>query len=1510
MGLRIKQLLPVLAGIGIVSVLAMGVVQTQADEWKVYSFSSVTNSRAAVGTLEHPFRILEIVPNESMGMIGYMIDGCEPISMEKLAVSQGVAVQEYHDNIVQSGYAQQQTSVSYAFADALPADAEITTTGEAGKWSKLRNDGTDDTIGYAEFGYYEKVAAGNYNYSVQDNLFYPAATAGTGVYDWHAAEYYAAVGNGNGSYAKAVDANTGALSFAVQAGGNYERTVLLDTTGMDTTVQDVDGIYWTYRMDSEFYSRWSNAYASTDLFLNRVFGSSVEDGFVAEVVTITPDMLKNENLLLIDEADFIVMTAQTTMTNVWDACNLAGITRTDAEKAARPTSFLGSAGNDLSWEAALRIVERMASNTPAAMYLQQPALYLAGSSSGEYNVGKLYLMLMQYGAGVFKNIFIEGDAGVTAANYTTSDGKPVYGGVFTKQNANGTASVITNWDQETFLTDYGMSPMHEAALPAGVTGEVYDTILISDGSTGFLQEFLAATVQELISTNPDTPSASNSEMFDYYAAQTGVRPTDISMADCYKYVLINAQADRTQGVVYKDKLHILELQACNEFVYGSKYWQLYYISMFPQFAGSINDDVEVTTMTTYQFVGDITDLNTEYDLILIGSRQDATNGADGYNDTSMGNLIYTSVGDIVTTVHNKSWFWSNSVNKADGGASEKMGSDAYQIKARYSGTDITKKKYEELKDFLASGSPIVVDGALYSSETQVDTAKVDVSSYVYRIADSVYRDGAASMVFRTGTIRSYQEREALKAGVLVERCQLVFPEDGSGTPMAYSAMTEDRSAPVYDANGRVKSYTNVSGIIVSENYNTDTVDGEPVLRYTFTLQGSPWSNYGVKLYLDHNGDGVYNNSIRERMELLAADKAASNLNSTLSSEEANNERISLWDLTSQTAASTNNLVAGHTYQLIYRVRSTEHGILPWKLEVYDLANMSVRSARTGYTAFRVNGTNVKKAQIHVLQMNLMPSMTDETTTYVNFADTTTETGAKFAAYLDAVEDYEVNIEFMRNTDWYSEFGAAGRKAQSMGLTKEQQIVRWKEYLEGYDMLIIGFCDMTSFTSDEIFYEGFTDFVNQGKSVILSHDLVNDATFTYMHPSLTTDYDADIRTLSGQRRKYYIGDTNYYRYSVAEVNGKEISLLPPDNFLIWAGNLKTNQWYKMGKSDFMSVTESNIPAGSGYLTTSNDTWASGSTVYKMDCTNEFMDNSTRLMMSYSSDGSSLKKDRVIRNGFDISWLGSATTTYVEIANQGQITTYPYVLGDVMEVAITHCQNYQLDLEQEDGGDVTVWYNLTDAYDSDVTAGAANDGIYSSRSGDSRNNYYIYTKGNITYTGLGHRNTTLTNDEVKLFVNTMISSYRDVPDVPYAKVTNDEATEHDGTYTIYVVLTGAESMDDTIDVNLSVIDENDYNITSIRSYTLSCMDEDRNTITDELGFAVVNGSTSAYLKDRNAYLVQRNGQYTFKVPCQKVLKEGEAVYYFNVSSSYYAGTKEYTTSRNTKVVVYAMPLFTLN
>ena len=120
---------------------------------------------------------------------------------------------------------------------------------------------------------------------------------------------------------------------------------------------------------------------------------------------------------------------------------------------------------------------------------------------------------------------------------------------------------------------------------------------------------------------------------------------------------------------------------------------------------------------------------------------------------------------------------------------------------------------------------------------------------------------------------------------------------------------------------------------------------------------------------------------------------------------------------------------------------------------------------------------------------------------------------------------------------------------------------------------------------------------------------------------------------------------------------------------------------------------------------------------------------------------------------ITWGNTNNATKV---NSGQITTYTFKISDKINISQTHRQYYQLDFNEDsdnDGeSDIVVWYTLSD------------NNVYNVSPKDVRNNYYIYTKGNVTYSGVGHSNVTGSVDELKLYINTMIAAYSVVEHAP--------------------------------------------------------------------------------------------------------------------------------------------------
>ena len=114
----------------------------------------------------------------------------------------------------------------------------------------------------------------------------------------------------------------------------------------------------------------------------------------------------------------------------------------------------------------------------------------------------------------------------------------------------------------------------------------------------------------------------------------------------------------------------------------------------------------------------------------------------------------------------------------------------------------------------------------------------------------------------------------------------------------------------------------------------------------------------------------------------------------------------------------------------------------------------------------------------------------------------------------------------------------------------------------------------------------------------------------------------------------------------------------------------------------------------------------------------------------------------------------TTTKVKQFNDGVLTEFPYNIPEILTVATTHIQWFQLDLEDPE---VLVWYTLT--------------GKSSLNDKDPRSYYYTYSKGNVTYSGTGHTDMSNTSnyDERRLFVNTMVKAIRGANLAPTVSIT---------------------------------------------------------------------------------------------------------------------------------------------
>lgn len=304
----------------------------------------------------------------------------------------------------------------------------------------------------------------------------------------------------------------------------------------------------------------------------------------------------------------------------------------------------------------------------------------------------------------------------------------------------------------------------------------------------------------------------------------------------------------------------------------------------------------------------------------------------------------------------------------------------------------------------------------------------------------------------------------------------------------------------------------------------------------------------------------------------------------------------------------------------------------------------------------------------------------------------------FNDLLKQVKDFNINIVPMSITQYVEEYTSTYKSDN-------------KNILDSYDMLIIGFADMYSNISngkpgenipgpvDAIF-----NFIEDGKSVLFAHDTTSHFNNPYIDSDWGRSFNSILRTAVGLDR-----------YGVTSTAIGDIVRTGNELFS------NTNDWQKVYGNQF-------------YLNSDNSAHSDGDMA--------FAANSQKTKTYGETQGFT---NAVLGNG--LSRVSLATKV-----NEGAITEYPFKISDSIATATTHGQYYQLAMEEDsdhDGtNDIIVWYCLSG-------------GAYDNSPNDVRNNYYLYSKGNVMYTGVGHSNVKDAGNnlmEKKLFINTMVASYR--------------------------------------------------------------------------------------------------------------------------------------------------------
>ena len=918
------------------------------------------------------------------------------------------------------------------------------------------------------------------------------------------------------------------------------------------------------------------------------------------------------------------------------------------------------------------------------------------------------------------------------------------------------------WESLTFAQDADHHYINKNiyVIPGNAVGEVpfiltdiSDTIVSGGSDTAFENDAKNTGFEELVS---------------YIINENFIRQAE-SMGTDASYELFDRKVTKAIAIEYcisylqkreqtvKHDIHVLDIEPRQTNSDHESKLQTKITKWFTD-AGYQLDSLTVTTVPMAEFIGKIDDL-TAYDMVYFGLNTDYYHkdgsGLTVYNDTAMNGLVYSNVGDITVVNSDGStsdqWQWSysgmlesdyqHSFDNATGLLNRlyvrtaKSAVDDWNKKAvldennrtetfRLSGNDLTKQKYKEIVNYIKGGFPVVFADD-FMTGTDVNEVKIDNCTYIYELV----KDQLAN------------------ENVMTETTAI------TNTAKLYRYISLNK--PVVTVSGLTKTagkeYVTLKSSKVSFNFQIENLSA---------AEGT--SEFDCSLYFDNNADGRF--SATEAV--IASDITISR----------NGKRI-------KPVNGHYSLQAGEgiSYSLSYHLPDSYIGIIPWKLKICQNDNEYRYNSVHGY--FYIKNTSAKQV-VNILQINTKNGAQKPVT--LNMQAEMQKGSSTFKSLVESLEDFTLNIKTISGDQYTNGY------EQVDGISYVY-IDGNRVRLDSFDMLVLGFADMYSLDKgSKNCYKGLQDYIDAGKPVLCTHDTTSPSNNS-VAPYWGYDYNTLLRNYVGMDR-YDILNNQALKLGLTLSNaaGSDAKACLEEK----AGDGSTRRYYIIKNADgtyryttnshdsgtvtIRQLFEDAVAAAASDGTDIAYEPRSGKT--KIVKQNQGLTDLSLMYQAYGSDNSWDRGRNYINYTSNSKLAPSvmATSTAVRV-NEGQITTYPFEIGDTLSVSSTHYQYYQLDMNEDadnDGeSDIVVWYTLDGAKE--------NNSLYTTAEKDVRNNYYIYTKGNITYSGVGHSDVN-SEAELKLYINTMIAAYSaglQAPSVSIRQSSDEDAPAVDTIYLSY-------------------------------------------------------------------------------------------------------------------------------
>ena len=651
---------------------------------------------------------------------------------------------------------------------------------------------------------------------------------------------------------------------------------------------------------------------------------------------------------------------------------------------------------------------------------------------------------------------------------------------------------------------------------------------------------------------------------------------------------------------------------------------------------------------------------------------------------------------------------------------------------------------------------------------EISTKTVDCMTRLYSILDTI---SAYHNVCSASQARTSEWAEEIFQNANLSQPELTLTKE----PLAYSESDKLSHAlpEVKDAYGKVSGYK-----IDFEFQVVNVTDSAP-----------DKSSYTVRLFVDSNSDGLFSDSGEKSEEV-------DGLEVTLGGSPVDASAVK-GGLTKETAP---------VYHVTRDLPATLQGIVPWKIEVQQNAEAGASAAVAGHdSAQGFSYIHGEPKIIRVLQLNsdryiskndsgqLVENPVYDLEWQQQSGDTYKDNEGNgfngiygallsnvkddFIVVVDTVypnydsnayrEEYPFGME-AKNTMAFNTWGGNDSNTDRDSKVETAERKKYEKELEKYNMIVIGFSDSWK----DIGKYGalaIKDFADAGKAVLFTHDTgsYNQARNDKQHGKLGAAgeisgyygyYFAQLLRSTLFMDQYGIADRTGHTYNgtTYQFGGLKRDLSALNSYL-------TNESGFLAKAQSLNAISDKDRIAALQAAGYSVAWEpkSGAKVTDNHNTTPWVQGFSDYQLERIADS-----DKIAKLGRTGARMGLVRTHEVSQCNKGQITSYPYNVNteafggpetyksnpNRMNVSETHFQYYQLNMNADN---IVVWYSLAGG-DKKVSGVPE----YDLLPDDPVNQYYIFTAGNITYSGAGHSNSKPTVPEAKLFVNTMVASFRAV------------------------------------------------------------------------------------------------------------------------------------------------------